>query len=351
MLRYDIITNFAAIFSITIIMRRKLTVILYCAILTVVALLVFYLSCVPDVTTTSHDSDIGGREAVLGLPFDAKDVPAGNYSGIVRLGGNRYALVSDKNKQGGYFMFNIDIDDKGNIISVKNRGFRQLEATNLDEEAIAYDKENHNIYIGKENTSEIVRYNILDGTKNGSTVVTDFRDNGYSNRTIESLTYDKRRMSVFTINEGPLKGDNGLMLRLMEYTPNLNLKSQYTYILDMPLDDSPTNDDSHAFGVAELLSLGDGTLLVLEREFKVAGMKIGSWVVNKIFRIAPGHPGKTFITGWRTVLGPSDSGLANYEGMCLGPTLPDGRQVIILCADSQDRYMGVLRDWFRTVIL
>lgn len=332
-------------------MKRNLTVILYCAILTVVAFLVFYLSCVPDVITTSRDSDIGGRESILGMPFDARDVPAGNYSGIVRLGGNRYALVSDKAEQGGYFIFNIDIDDKGNITSVKNRGFRQLEATNLDEEAIAYDKENHNIYIGKEETSEIARYNILDGTKNGSTVVTDFRDNGYSNRTIESLTYDKRRMSVFTINEGPLKGDNGLMLRLMEYTPNLNLKKQYTYILDMPLDDSPTNDDSHAFGVAELLSLGDGTLLVLEREFKVAGMKIGSWVMNKIFRITPGNPEKTFVTGWRTVLGASGSGLANYEGMCLGPTLPDGRQVIILCADSQDRHMGVLRDWFRTVIL
>ena len=73
--------------------------------------------------------------------------------------------------------------------------------------------------------------------------------------------------------------------------------------------------------------------------------------MNKIFRITPGHPAKTFVTGWRTVLGAPDAALANYEGMCLGPKLPDGRQVIILCADSQDRYMGVLLDWFRTVIL
>ena len=232
-----------------------------------------------------------------------------------------------------------------------SRGFRQLETENLDKEAIAYDKDNHNIYIGREETSEIIRYNILDGQRNGRVVVTDYRDKGLNNRTIESLTFDRRRLSVFTINEGPLKGDNGLMLRLLEFTPNLNLKKQYTYILDMPLDDSPTIDESHAFGVAELLSLGDGTLLVLEREFKVEGLKIGSWVMNKIFRITPGNPDKTFVTGWRTVLGASDSGLANYEGMCLGPTLPDGRQVIILCADSQNRHMGVLRDWFRTVVL
>ena len=59
----------------------------------------------------------------------------------------------------------------------------------------------------------------------------------------------------------------------------------------------------------------------------------------------------TIVTGWRTVLGASESGIANYEGMCLGPKLPDGRQVIILCADSQGRYMGVLHDWFRTIVL
>ena len=332
-------------------MKSRFTVILYCSILSVVVFLVFYLSCVPDVMTTSRNSGHGSREVVLGRPFDAKDVPAGNYSGMVRLGGNRYALVTDKAERGGYFILNIDIDDMGNITSVASRGFRQLEAENLDEEAIAYDKDNHNIYIGREETSEIIRYNILDGQRNGRVVVTDYRDKGLNNRTIESLTFDRRRLSLFTINEGPLKGDNGLMLRLLEFTPNLNLKKQYTYILDMPLDDSPTIDESHAFGVAELLSLGDGTLLVLEREFKVEGLKIGSWVMNKIFRITPGNPDKTFVTGWRTVLGASDSGLANYEGMCLGPTLPDGRQVIILCADSQNRHMGVLRDWFRTVVL
>ena len=332
-------------------MKSRFTVILYCSILSVVVFLVFYLSCVPDVMTTSRNSGHGSREVVLGRPFDAKDVPAGNYSGMVRLGGNRYALVPDKAERGGSFIFNIDIDDMGNITSVASRGFRQLETENLDEEAIAYDKDNHNIYIGREETSEIIRYNILDGQRNGRVVVTDYRDKGLNNRTIESLTFDRRRLSVFTINEGPLKGDNGLMLRLLEFTPNLNLKKQYTYILDMPLDDSPTIDESHAFGVAELLSLGDGTLLVLEREFKVEGLKIGSWVMNKIFRITPGNPDKTFVTGWRTVLGASDSGLANYEGMCLGPTLPDGRQVIILCADSQNRHMGVLRDWFRTVVL
>ena len=63
----------------------------------------------------------------------------------------------------------IAIDERGNITSVMNRGFRQLESQNLDEEAIAYDKENHNIYIGKEKTSEIVRYDLLGRKANAKT--------------------------------------------------------------------------------------------------------------------------------------------------------------------------------------
>ena len=281
-------------------MKRNLTVILFSVTIVAMGTLLFYLLSIPDLMTTSRTSDFSGREATLGKPFDATDVPPGNYSGLVRLSGNRYALVSDKADHGGYFVFDIDIDNEGNITSVTNRGFRKLEEENLDEEATAYDSDHHQLYIGRENTSEIIRYDILNGQQTGQTVVTDYRDKGYSNRTIESLTYDKRYMSVFTINEGPLKGDNGLVLSLLEYTPNLTLKKRYSYILDLPLDDSPTIDDTHAFGVAELLSLGDGTLLVLEREFKVADVKVGSWVMNKIFRITPGHPAKTFVTGWRT---------------------------------------------------
>lgn len=52
---------------------------------------------------------------------------------------------------------------------------------------------------------------------------------------------------------------------------------EYTYILDDPLSEVTIGDKYHAFGVAELLALGDGTLLVLEREFLVAPTGIDSW--------------------------------------------------------------------------
>ena len=42
---------------------------------------------------------------------------------------------------------------------------------------------------------------------------------------------------------------------------------------------------------------------------------------------------------------------ANYEGMCLGPQLENGDQVIVLVSDSQDGYAGVLKDWFKTIVI
>ena len=297
------------------------------------------------------DSADVSRHAAIMQHYNAKDIPAGNYSGIAYIGGNRYALVSDKAQKGGYHIVQIDIDDEGQITDVEYCGFRELEETNQDEEAVAYNRENHSIYIGKEGTSEITRYDILSGEKTANVLVDEYKTFGEFNRTIESLAYDPASLTLYTINEAPLKGDNGLMLRLMAFTPNLSLKAKYTYILDKPIDDSPLVDDNHIFGVAELTALGDGTLLVLEREFRMVGVGIGSWVMNKIFRIRPGEGGKQFVTGWRTHLNVSDFGFGNYEGMCLGPRLNNGKQVIILCADSQDRYMKVLRDWFMTVVI
>ena len=44
-------------------------------------------------------------------------------------------------------------------------------------------------------------------------------------------------------------------------------------------------------------------------------------------------------------------GLANYEGMCLGPVLRDGRQTLILIADSQGGSGGLTREYLKVVIL
>jgi hypothetical protein len=118
-------------------------------------------------------------------------------------------------------------------------------------------------------------------------------------------------------------------------------------------------------GVSELCALDDGSLLVLEREFRVPKKLIGASVEQKLYRVVPKpeqrlNPAerltdevtfldKQLVARWRTKLNLTRRNLANYEGMCLGPRLSDGRQVLVLISDSQHRYRGVLKDWIKVI--
>ena len=97
---------------------------------------------------------------------------------------------------------------------------------------------------------------------------------------------------------------------------------------------------------------------MLEREAFVPRTKIGAFVACKLYVIdprettSPDRPlTKRLLTEWRTKLNLTARSWANYEGMCLGPRLPDGDQVIILVSDSQSRYAGVLKDWWKTLVI
>ena len=94
--------------------------------------------------------------------------------------------------------------------------------------------------------------------------------------------------------------------------------------------------------------------------------KIGSYVNCKIYIVKPKDGQcsdfsdnilnvkpleKTLLAEWMTAIGLLDFSIANYEGMCLGPRLQDGGQVIVLVADSQNQYGGILSDWLKTFVI
>ena len=119
--------------------------------------------------------------------------------------------------------------------------------------------------------------------------------------------------------------------------------------------------------MSELCVLPDGQLLVLEREAFIPKIKMGAFCHCKLYLVNPLHEStfplsepftadapfvkKRLLTEWKTSLSVLDRSFANYEGMCLGPVLQDGSQVLILLSDSQDQYKGVLKDYFKTIIL
>ena len=139
----------------------------------------------------------------------------------------------------------------------------------------------------------------------------------------------------------------------------------YAYRMDKPTTSKKA--ETYVMGVSELCVLPDGRLLVLEREAFIPKMKLGAFCKCKLYLVNPlqenpypivqpfgeatPYINKHLLLEWKTGLSVFDRSFANYEGMCLGPKLKNGDQVVILLSDSQDQYAGVLKDWFKTVVI
>ena len=111
----------------------------------------------------------------------------------------------------------------------------------------------------------------------------------------------------------------------------------------------------YAHGIAAMTVKPDGKLLVMERELSIPPRYVGGKCRIKIYEIdiEPGIiKNKRLLCTFTTHI--SRLNYANYEGMCLGPTLDDGRQTLIIINDSQG---GVhngpfhLKDYLKVVIL
>ena len=304
-----------------------------------------------------------------------RTVPKGNYSGLTWLGGDRYAVVSDKSSESGFFRFRIQIDTvSGDIKDVVNDGFQSSGEMNKDEEGIAFFPKDSTLLISREADNRILEYDMNGKLTGRELTIPSVFSTATPAYGLEALTYNAQTHRFWTTSESTLKPDGQQAnatnqvknrLRFQSFDDSFAPQEQYAYLMDAA--ESNPSVSNYAMGVSALAALNDGKLLVLEREFVVTSSKIGSFVENKIYCVDPAqsisisqekeldtdspYMQKSLIAAWKTSLGLLRQNLANYEGMCLGPRLADGSQVIVLCADSQDQYGGVLRDWFRTIII
>ncbi len=277
-----------------------------------------------------------------------KTIPAGDYSGIAWLGGDHYAVVSDKPDSDGFFLFEIKVDrETGEITSARNEGFRSSDQPARDEEGIAYDSLRQRIWISGEGNNQIREYT-TDGRLTGRVVpLPSVYARMPGNEGLEALSFDAVSRTLWTCNET-------MPVTITAFDDSLHAVHQYPYTLDEAEGDV-SKARNYAHGIGTLTALPDGTLLILEREFFVPASKLGAWVSCKLYHYTPPAAGaepsgrKTLLTSWRTTLSLFGRSLANYEGMCLGPQLNDGSRVLLLVADSQHRYGGVLRDWIRSI--
>lgn len=344
-----------------------------------------------------------------------KTVAAGNYSGIAHLHDDIYAVVSDKSDSALYFNFRIQVNPKtGELEQVENLGFIertdgtlndgkpwQGQEKGFDHEAVVKVSDS-TLVIASEGYCRLKEYPILPTSADAAKV--GYQQNlwesrwpsseFYPNYNFESLAFDSVHQYLWTIPESTLRKDgqpatpqNGLtnQLRLMrldwgkmkedsnkeEYSEQVSSKkdSRYmtTYAYQMDQPSTHKKADIYVMGVSELCALPDGQLLVLEREAFIPKIKIGAFCKCKLYLINPLNSEefsmkekfssdtpflkKRLLTEWKTGLSLSKRSFANYEGMCLGPKLEDGSQVVILLSDSQDQYAGVLKDWFKTIVI
>ncbi len=344
-----------------------------------------------------------------------KTVAAGNYSGIAHLHDDIYAVVSDKSDSALYFNFRIQVNPKtGELEQVENLGFTErtdgtlndgkpwlAQEKGFDHEAIVKVSDS-TLVIASEGYCRLKEYPILPISADTATVgypqnLWESRwpsSEFYPNYNFESLAFDSVHQYLWTIPESTLRKDgqpatpqNGLtnQLRLMRldwgkmkenpnkeaYNEQVSSKkdSRYmmTYAYQMDQPSTHKKADIYVMGVSELCALPDGRLLVLEREAFIPKIKIGTFCKCKLYLINPLNSEefsmkekfssdtpflkKRLLTEWKTGLSLSKRSFANYEGMCLGPKLEDGSQVVILLSDSQDQYAGVLKDWFKTIVI
>ena len=297
-------------------------------------------------------------------------VPAANYSGITYLGGNHYALVEDKSADDGFEMFAIVVDSlSGDIVSVEYEGHVSGNGANRDQEGIAYVKSRNTLLVSGEADNMIIEYD-MDGLQTGRAVSLG---QSASNLGYEALSYSDSLHTIWTISESTLPSDgevalpkNGLSnrLRLQKYSDDLKKESEYLYVCEVPT--ARQTAWKYANGVSALTALDDGSLLVLEREFYVPELYSGAFALCRIYNVNPTTESllmsskigedvrpleKQLVAEWKTTLSLFRSTLANYEGMCLGPKLNDGSQTIILVSDSQSQYGGVLKDWFKSIVI
>jgi len=144
------------------------------------------------------------------------------------------------------------------------------------------------------------------------------------------------------------------MLRLQSFGNDLQPREQYWYRTDSSAVKGTKGRS--LLGVSGMAALDDGRIIVMEREARKTSKNIGSFIHIKLYIVDPSQqqPGellpKQLLTEFRTKINLTRRSFANYEGICVGPKLKDGRQLLLLVADSQNQYKGWLKDWFKTIV-
>lgn len=277
------------------------------------------------------------------FPFPAADLH--ELSGITHLGGSQFAVVPDKGGKLG--LVTIDVDaTTGKITSAVVTKTLTLQA-GKDVEDIAYDPTTCLLLRVDESDQTVSRHHLPSGdrieTVNAPAVFKQARPNlGF-----ESLAISPDTGRVWTANEEPLKQDGprptqdaGSLIRLQRFDHDLKPDGQFAYRVD-PHRGSDNLIGRAQSGVSGMVALPNGQLIIMERELGgpvIPSFRIRLYLVDTIGATDTSKLDTLLEQDVRpvakTLLYEFNAGLANFEGITIGPKLNNGDYTLLLVSDD-----------------
>jgi len=213
-----------------------------------------------------------------------------------------------------------------------------------DNEGIAWNPRRNSVFVTDENAQTIHEIDPVTGKFIAEVTLPEHQRKRRKNRGLEALTLSPGGAFLWTANEEALSGDGdrsserkGTTVRLTRFRRGEDAgwahDGEWAYLTDAIGGGKTRRMRS---GVSDLCVLEDGTLLVLERELSRKGVAPAYRARLYAVRPTPGAPidmdrplGKKLLFG-------ADTGTANYEGVCLGPTLDNGDRTLVMVSDGGD---------------
>ena len=296
------------------------------------------------------------------MPQTRLNIPAGQYSGISYIKGNQFVAVDDKAGGDGIQSFVVQVDSAGNLGMVLATALPTNASgeKDLDNEDLVFVKERNSIFVASEATQTIREYK-LTGRPSGAELAvpeTFGTEHIIPNLGFEALAYNAATGLFWTTTEMPLLTESRYRLQSFS-AETLEPVEQYLYAAENASveQSDAASARAYVFGIPALTALDDGRLLVMERELYVPQGGLGSMLADSfcttsIYEVDPVRCKapvlkKKLLLSFNTYA----LNLADYEGMCLGPVLPDGTQLLLLIADSQGGMGGMVGEYLKVVKL
>lgn len=312
----------------------------------------------------------------LAFPRAWNGASLNGLSGLTRVADDAYYAVRDSG--GALFALTIGVDRATGMPTNGVVTGQTALAGRGDLECVAWDRARRWVWVGDEDDGSIRAFDPATGAERAVVAVPAVFDAFRYNRSFEALTLRPDGLEMWACNEealcrreaegrtakktAPVRATtpdvddgpratraHGTRVRLQRFTrpaPEAawTAAGQWMYVTD-----SVGGGDfagKSRCGVSGLLCLGDGTLLVLEREMSIKKGKVLPSFRCRIYAIDFNHADDVADvvalkgTARRPVakrrLFGAHTGLAMYEGICLGPALADGSRSVLLISDGDD---------------